>query len=84
MRELVLDTETTGFDPATGDRLFEIGCVELSNYIPTGRVYHQFINPERDVPDAAFKVHGLSTVFLRDKPIFAEIVDEFLNFVGGG
>lgn len=84
MREIVMDTETTGFDPHSGDRLVEIGCVELSNYIPTGRVWHQYINPERDMPDGAFQVHGLSTEFLSDKPVFAEVIEDFLNFVDGG
>lgn len=84
MRELVMDTETTGFDPHSGDRLVEIGCVELSNFIPTGRVWHQYINPERDMPDGAFQVHGLSAQFLSDKPLFADIVEDFLNFVDGG
>jgi DNA polymerase-3 subunit epsilon len=82
MREIVLDTETTGFDPATGDRLVEIGCVELINQIPSGVVFHKYINPERDMPEGAFKVHGLSAQFLSDKPVFAEVVDEFLDFVG--
>lgn len=82
MREIVLDTETTGLDPLKGDRLVEIGCVEMVNRFPTGRVYHQQINPERDVPVEAFNVHGLSTEFLRSKPKFAEIVDEFLVFIG--
>jgi DNA polymerase-3 subunit epsilon len=84
MRELVMDTETTGFDPETGDRLVEIACVELANYIPTGRVYHQYINPQRAVPEAAYKVHGLSTDFLRDKPLFADVVEDFMDFVDGG
>lgn len=84
MREFVMDTETTGFDPATGDRLAEIACVELANFIPTGRVYHEYINPERDMPEDAFKVHGLSTEFLRDKPLFSDVVDSFLDFVGDG
>jgi DNA polymerase III subunit epsilon len=84
MRELVMDTETTGFDPESGDRLVEIACVELSNYIPTGRVYHQYINPQRDMPDGAFRVHGLSTEFLRDKPLFGDVVQDFLDFVDGG
>lgn len=84
MREIVMDTETTGFDPYSGDRLVEIGCVELSNYIPTGRVWHQYINPERDMPDGAFQVHGLSAQFLSDKPVFADVVEDFLNFVDGG
>lgn len=82
MREIVIDTETTGFDPATGDRVVEIGCVELLNRIPTGAVYHVYLNPERDMPAPAEAVHGLSAAFLADKPLFAEIVDEFLAFVG--
>lgn len=84
MREFVMDTETTGLDPATGHRLVEIACIELSNYIPTGRVYHEYINPERDMPEDAFRVHGLSTSFLRDKPLFKDIVSSFLDFVEGG
>lgn len=82
MREIVFDTETTGFDPAEGDRVVEIGCVELENLVPTGRTYHVYINPERDVPQAAFEVHGLGTDFLKDHPVFAEIVGDFLDFVG--
>ena len=82
MREIVLDTETTGLDPARGDRLVEIGAVEIVDKIATGRTYHVLINPERDVPEEAFRVHGHSTEFLRDKPVFAAVVDEFLAFVG--
>ena len=82
MREIVLDTETTGFDPETGDRIVEIGGVELYNHIATGRTYHQYINPERDMPQEAFEVHGLSIEFLSDKPKFAEIAQAFLDFVG--
>ncbi|MFE3835824.1 DNA polymerase III subunit epsilon [Pseudogemmobacter sonorensis] len=82
MREIVLDTETTGFDPNEGDRIVEIGGVELMNHLPTGRTYHQYINPERDMPTAAFEVHGLSAEFLADKPIFARIGQEFADFVG--
>ena len=82
MREIVLDTETTGFDPETGDRIVEIGAVELNGHIPTGRTYHQYINPERDMPEDAFAVHGLSGDFLSDKPKFAEIGQAFLEFVG--
>ncbi len=82
MREIVMDTETTGLDPQTGDRIVEIGGVELLNHMPTGRVYHQYINPQRAMPEEAFAVHGLSDEFLRDKPLFAEIADDFLNFVG--
>ncbi|MDO8607577.1 MAG: DNA polymerase III subunit epsilon [Phaeospirillum sp.] len=82
MREIVLDTETTGFDPLKGDRLVEIGCVELFNHLPTGEVFHRYVNPERDMPDEAFKVHGLSNEFLADKPLFAEVAADFLAFIG--
>ncbi len=82
MREIVLDTETTGFDPNSGDRIVEIGAVELHNHMPTGRTYHQYINPERDMPEDAFAVHGLSSEFLSDKPVFARIAQDFLDFVG--
>ena len=82
MREIVLDTETTGFDPAAGDRIVEIGAVELWNHVQTGETYHQYINPERAMPAEAFAVHGLGDEFLADKPVFAAIVDAFLDFVG--
>lgn len=82
MREIVLDTETTGFDPDTGDRIVEIGAIELINYLPTGRHYHQYINPERGMPAEAFAVHGLSDEFLSDKPKFSEISKEFIDFIG--
>jgi DNA polymerase-3 subunit epsilon len=82
MREIVLDTETTGFDPTTGDRIVEIGGVELYNHLPTGRTYHQYINPERAMPREAFEVHGLGDDFLRDKPVFAAIGQAFADFVG--
>ena len=82
MREVVLDTETTGFDPETGDRLVEIGAVELNGHMPTGRTYHQYINPERDVPQEAVDVHGLTLDFLRDKPVFRAVADDFLAFIG--
>ena len=82
MREIVLDTETTGLDPAHGHRLVEIGAVEIVNQIATGAMFHALINPEREVPDEAFRIHGHSTAFLSDKPVFAAIVDEFLAFVG--
>ncbi|WP_045388415.1 DNA polymerase III subunit epsilon [Falsirhodobacter sp. alg1] len=82
MREIVLDTETTGLDPFTGDRIVEIGGVELLNHMPTGRTYHQYINPERNMPKEAFDVHGLSEDFLRDKPVFAAVGQDFLTFVG--
>lgn len=97
MREIVLDTETTGFDPESGDRIVEIGALELYNHVPTGRTYHQYINPERGMPDEAFGVHGIGPdlldpprpanpgeVTLRDKPVFAQIVDDFRAFVGEG
>ncbi len=81
MREIVLDTETTGFDPETGDRIVEIGAVELSGHMPTGRTFHEYINPERSMPQEAFEVHGLGDEFLADKPKFAEIGQKFLDFV---
>lgn len=81
MREIILDTETTGLDPMKGDRLIEIGCIELINRIPSGREYHCFINPERDVPAEAERVHGISTAFLRDKPKFVEVAHHFLEFI---
>lgn len=81
MREIVLDTETTGLDPLTGHRIVEIGCVELFNHMPTGTVYHAYVNPERLMPDEAFRVHGLSDDFLSDKPVFADIADPFLDFI---
>ena len=83
LREIVLDTETTGLDPFDGHRVVEIGCVELVNCIPTGRVWHCHVNPEREVPYQAFEVHGLSTEFLRDKPRFAELADDMLAFIEG-
>ena len=82
MREIVFDTETTGLDPYQGDRLVEIGCVELMNGFPTGQSFHRYLNPERDMPEGAFRVHGLSAEFLKDKPLFAAVVEEFLTFVG--
>tara|TARA_R110002012_G_scaffold280083_1_gene468513 strand:- start:212 stop:901 length:690 start_codon:yes stop_codon:yes gene_type:complete len=82
MREIVLDTETTGFEPTEGDRIVEIGAVELYNHMPTGRTFHEYINPQRDMPQAAFEVHGLGNDFLRDKPLFAQIGPNFLDFVG--
>jgi DNA polymerase III subunit epsilon len=81
MREIVLDTETTGLDPLTGDRIVEIGAIELVNHMPTGRTWHRYINPERDMPAEAFAVHGLSADFLRPHPVFARVVDDFLGFV---
>ncbi len=82
MREVVLDTETTGLSPDDGDRIVEIGCLELLNHMPTGRTYHCYINPQIPMPSAAQEVHGLSDEFLADKPLFAAIADEFLGFVG--
>jgi len=83
MREIVLDTETTGLDPFEGHRLVEIGGVELVNHMPTGRTYHQYINPDRDMPNEAFEIHGISSEFLTDKPRFPEIAQDFLGFVKG-
>lgn len=82
MREIVLDTETTGLDPKTGDRLVEIGCVEIVNRFVTGAVFHRYLNPQRPMPVEAFRVHGLSEEFLADKPLFADVVDDFLAFIG--
>jgi DNA polymerase-3 subunit epsilon len=82
MREIILDTETTGLDPLRGDRLVEIGCVEILNRMPTGQTFHRHLNPQRDMPAEAFAVHGLSNEFLADKPFFAEVVEDFLDFIG--
>jgi DNA polymerase-3 subunit epsilon len=82
MREIVLDTETTGLDPLTGDRLVEIGCVELFNRFPTGKTFHGYFNPERDMPEAALKIHGLTLEFLKDQPLFAHRVGELIEFLG--
>lgn len=82
MREIVLDTETTGFEPGEGDRIVEIGAVELIRHVPTGRTYHQYINPKRSMPEEAFAVHGLGDEFLADKPVFADIAQAFVDFVG--
>ena len=81
MREIVLDTETTGLDPASGHRVVEIGCLELKGRIPTGRTFHCYLNPERDMPDEAFRVHGLSTDFLKTHKTFDRVVDDFLHFI---
>lgn len=81
MREVILDTETTGLDPLQGHRLAEIGAVELINHLPSGRTFHTYINPERPMPPEAEAVHGLTTAFLKDKPVFAAIVDQFLEFI---
>jgi len=82
LREIVMDTETTGLDPATGDRLIEIGCVEILNRIPTGREFHRYLNPERDLHRDAVEVHGLTAEFLKEKPLFKDVADEFLEFIG--
>ncbi len=83
MREIVLDTETTGTDPGAGDRVIEIGCVELQASFPTGRSFHVYLNPQRPVSEGAFRVHGLSDQFLADKPLFAQVCDEFAAFIAG-
>lgn len=84
MREIVFDTETTGRDPRTGDRLVELACLELIDLAPTGQTFHRYCNPERDMPYEAQRIHGLSAAFLADKPLFSspEVVDRFLEFVG--
>jgi DNA polymerase-3 subunit epsilon len=82
MREIVLDTETTGLDPYQGHRLIEIGCIELLNRIPSGQVFHHYVHPERDIPEEAFRVHGISLEMLKDKPRFHEIADDLLAFLG--
>ncbi len=82
MREIVLDTETTGMDPAEGDRMVEIGCVELVNHMPTGKVLQLYINPEREIPEEAIAVHGITNEFVADKPTFSEIYSDFINFIG--
>jgi len=82
MREIVIDTETTGLDPFQGDRLVEIGCIELFNRFPTGRIFHSHFNPERDMPEQALAVHGLTSEFLKDKPLFAHKAEELVVFLG--
>jgi DNA polymerase-3 subunit epsilon len=82
IREIVLDTETTGFEPSLGHRLVEIGCLELVNHVPTGQVFHTYLNPERDVPEEAYAVHGLSSEFLKDHPPFRDMAQPFLEFIG--
>ena len=82
MREIVLDTETTGLDPKSGHRIVEIGCIELINHVATDNTFWHYTNPERDMPEEAFAVHGLSAEFLSDKPLFADIADAFLEFIG--
>ncbi|MBT5074560.1 MAG: DNA polymerase III subunit epsilon [Kordiimonadaceae bacterium] len=82
MREVVFDTETTGFDPFNGDRVVEIGCVVVEDYIPTGESFHRYVNPERNMPQSAENIHGLSAEFLKDHPVFSEVVSEFRDFCG--
>jgi len=82
MREIVFDTETTGLDPLQGHRMVEIGCVELINHVPTGRTWQSYLNPERDMPTEAAMVHGLTEEFLAKQPLFAEVADAFLQFIG--
>ena len=82
MREVILDTETTGLNSDNGDRIVEIGCVELVNHVATGATYHQYVNPERPMPDAAFQIHGLSEAFLSEFPVMSDIIDEFIEFIG--
>ena len=82
MREIVFDTETTGLDPLAGDRLVEIGCIELFNRFPTGKTFHGYFNPERDMPEAALKIHGLTIDFLKNQPLFARRVGELIDFLG--
>ena len=81
MREVVLDTETTGLDPGAGHRIVEIGCIELANHVATGKTFHKYLNPERDIPEQAVAIHGLTEDFLKDQPLFADIVDGFLEFI---
>ena len=82
MREICFDTETTGIYPENGDRLVEIGAVELINHLPTGKIFHKYINPQRDVPEEVVKIHGLTNEFLADKPVFADIAQEWIDFIG--
>lgn len=82
MREIALDTETTGMDPSTGDKIIEIGCVELENHVPTGKALQLYINPERDIPAEATAVHGITDEFVKDKPVFSQVYTEFLDFIG--
>ena len=84
MREIVFDTETTGLDPLAGDRLVEIGCIELFNRFPTGKTFHGYFNPERDMPESALKIHGLTVDFLKNQPLFAHRVGELIDFLFRG
>jgi DNA polymerase-3 subunit epsilon len=83
MREIILDTETTGISPAEGHRIVEIGAIELFNHVPSGKTFHVYLNPERDMPKEAEAVHGLSSAFLKDKPLFKDVATDFLNFIEG-
>jgi DNA polymerase-3 subunit epsilon len=83
MREIILDTETTGLNPLEGHRIIEIGCLEMIDKVLTGREFHCYINPQRDVPQEAYRIHGISSEFLMDKPLFSNIADEFLSFIDG-
>ena len=83
MREIVLDTETTGLSFNDGHKIVEVACIETKDLLPTGRIFHKLVNPQRDVPDEAFKIHGFSKDFLSDKNTFSEIADEFLHFISG-
>ncbi|WP_420430217.1 DNA polymerase III subunit epsilon [Hyphobacterium sp.] len=82
MREIVFDTETTGLDPRTGDRITELGCVEVEDFIPTGRTWHAYVNPQRDIPEKVTEITGLTAEFLADKSLFKDVADDFLEFVG--
>jgi len=84
MREIVLDTETTGLDPSEGHRIVEIACIELVHHVPTGRKFHRYVNPERDMPEEALAVHGIDSAFLAGQPLFAAVADELLAFIGSG
>ena len=84
MKEIVLDTETTGMDPAQGDRIIEIGCVELMNHMPTGQTLQLYINPEREIPAEATAVHGITSEFVADKPVFSQVYSEFVEFIKNG
>ena len=83
MREIVLDTETTGLDPHDGHRIVEVACIELVHHVVTGRIFHRYVNPERDMPEDALAVHGLTAEFLAGQPPFAAVLDELLEFIGG-
>ena len=82
MREIILDTETTGLRPGEGHRIIEIAAIEIVDFLPTGKIYHQYINPERDIPQASYEIHGLTREFLDDKPTFTKVADEFIEFIG--